>query len=75
MFAHYSEQQGADPTMADQKAPVRRGKWKVHYRPDLDESMTIVAKEKRWDITSVQEISPKQGLILHATWTKGQYSD
>lgn len=75
MWAAFIADKGSEGVSSEKKTAVRRGTWKVHYRTDLTEKMTIVADGKRWDIDNIRELVPGRGLMIHASWTEGQYDE
>jgi len=75
VWAAVSADKGAEQFIADKKTPRQYNIFRIIYREDIDESMTILYGGKRWDITSIQELRRRRGLLIYASYTQGQYDD
>lgn len=64
---------GDENYMADKKSATRTRKAVIWYRDDINEMMTILYDDKRWDIKSIEEIGRREGLSIEIKWTQGQY--
>lgn len=60
---------------ADQKAARLSLRLKVHYRKDLDESLTVLVDKKRYDITGIEPLNRRDGLVLELQWTENRYKE
>ena len=73
-WASMRTDRGKEEYQAEKKTVLQHIILKVHYRPDLDSAMSVVFENRRWDITSIQELQRRRGLLVHCTWTDGQYN-
>lgn len=75
VWAAISTDKGAEQYQAEKKTPVQYNIFRIHYREDINATMTVLYQDRRWDITSIQELRRRRGLLIYATWTQGQYED
>ena len=75
VWAQVQRDKGRENWSADKKTAIIPNKFKVHYRDDLHEAMTMLFEGKRFDINAIQEIPRRKGLLIFANWTQGQYDE
>lgn len=73
MWAEFYTDKGIERFNSDKKTATQHEVFKVRYRQDIREDMTILFDGRRFDITNIQEIQRRKGLRIFATWTQGQY--
>lgn len=75
VFAAQWDNSGSEMFQSDKQTASSDKVFKIHYRSDLSEEMTVLFKGRRHDITRIEQIGMRRGLKLHTTWTQGKYDE
>jgi SPP1 family predicted phage head-tail adaptor len=73
-WAQVIELRGNEKWEAEQKRPGIHKRLKVHYRNDIDETLTVVVDGKRYDITAIRELHNRSGIMIDIHYLAGRYT-